>query len=73
MQHLDTDRLAALADESPTAEESAHLATCVACRRERAEDGKNGMAHQKLFSRTPTGSARPSWRSVDSRTSAAVR
>jgi hypothetical protein len=35
MQHLDTDRLAALADEAPTLEETAHLATCVACRRER--------------------------------------
>jgi hypothetical protein len=35
MQHLDTDRLAALADEAPTPEESAHLATCVVCRRER--------------------------------------
>lgn len=35
MQHLDTDRLAALADETPTAEEATHLASCLACRRER--------------------------------------
>jgi len=35
MQHLDTDRLAALADETPTAAESQHLASCVVCRRER--------------------------------------
>ncbi|MDF1505725.1 hypothetical protein PYV61_22430, partial [Roseisolibacter sp. H3M3-2] len=35
MLHLDPERLAALADEGPTAEEGAHLATCLACRRER--------------------------------------
>ena len=35
MLHLDPERLAALADEAPTAEEGAHLATCLACRRER--------------------------------------
>ncbi|MBV9880801.1 MAG: hypothetical protein JO180_09920 [Gemmatirosa sp.] len=35
MQHLDTDRLAALADEAPTAAEAEHIATCVACRGER--------------------------------------
>jgi hypothetical protein len=35
MQHLSTERLAALADETPTAEEAAHLARCLACRRER--------------------------------------
>lgn len=34
MQHLDTDRLAALADEAPTEAESAHLASCLTCRRE---------------------------------------
>jgi hypothetical protein len=33
--HLDPERLAALADEAPTAEEGAHLAHCLACRRER--------------------------------------
>lgn len=35
MLHLDPERLAALADEAPTAEEVAHLAHCLACRRER--------------------------------------
>ncbi|MGZ8458051.1 MAG: hypothetical protein ACXWZ4_15715 [Gemmatirosa sp.] len=35
MLHLDPERLAALADELPTAEEGAHLAHCLACRRER--------------------------------------
>ena len=35
MLHLDPERLAALADEAPTAEEGAHLAHCLACRRER--------------------------------------
>lgn len=34
MQHLDTDRLAALADEPATAPEAEHLAACVVCRRE---------------------------------------
>lgn len=36
MQHLSTDRLAALGDERPTSTESAHLASCEPCRRERA-------------------------------------
>lgn len=36
MSHLSTDRLAALADESPTATELAHLSSCVECARERA-------------------------------------
>ena len=36
MSHLPTERLAALADEAPTAEELAHLAGCALCARERA-------------------------------------
>jgi hypothetical protein len=36
MSHLSTDRLSALADESPTATELAHLASCAECARERA-------------------------------------
>lgn len=36
MQHLSTDRLAALGDEQPTPAEAAHLASCDACSRERA-------------------------------------
>jgi hypothetical protein len=34
MQHLDPERLAALHEDPPTADERAHLASCVACRRE---------------------------------------
>lgn len=34
MQHLSTDRLAALGDEQPTADEAAHLASCAACAHE---------------------------------------
>jgi hypothetical protein len=36
MQHLSTDRLAALGDELPTTDESAHLAICDDCRLEQA-------------------------------------
>jgi hypothetical protein len=36
MSHLHTERLAALADESPTPAEQAHLAACGDCARERA-------------------------------------
>ena len=35
MSHLSTERLAALGDEEPTAAESAHLAACADCARER--------------------------------------
>src|SRR5688572_3934698 len=36
MFHLSTERLAALGDEEPTAVESAHLAACADCARERS-------------------------------------
>ncbi|HKV50758.1 MAG TPA: hypothetical protein VJO52_06090 [Gemmatimonadaceae bacterium] len=36
MLHLDPERLAALAEEQPTHDETAHLATCPACAREQA-------------------------------------
>jgi hypothetical protein len=36
MSHLPTERLAALADAAPTADELAHLASCELCARERA-------------------------------------
>ena len=36
MQHLSTDRLAALGDEQPSPDEAVHLATCATCARERA-------------------------------------
>ena len=42
MSHLSIERLAALADEQPTAEELAHLTQCAACARERD-------AHQSLL------------------------
>lgn len=46
MQHLSTDRLAALGDEQPTPAEAAHLASCDACARERvAYMSLVGMAH----------------------------
>ena len=34
MQHLSTDRLAALGDEQPTPDEAEHLASCATCARE---------------------------------------
>ena len=36
MQHLSTDRLAALGDEQPTPDEATHLASCTMCTREHA-------------------------------------
>ncbi|HEX5970631.1 MAG TPA: hypothetical protein VFY85_01825 [Gemmatimonadaceae bacterium] len=36
MQHLSTDRLAALGDEQPSPDEATHLATCATCAREHA-------------------------------------
>jgi hypothetical protein len=46
MSHLSTDRLAALGDETPTAAETAHLAECAVCARERAAYRTLvGMAH----------------------------
>src|SRR5215204_3184585 len=36
MSHLSTERLAALGDEEPTAAETAHLAACADCTRERS-------------------------------------
>ncbi len=36
MSHLPTERLAALVDEAPSADETLHLATCAECARERA-------------------------------------
>jgi hypothetical protein len=48
MSHLSTERLAALGDEEPTAAETAHLATCTACARERdAYRTLVAMAHQE--------------------------
>jgi hypothetical protein len=43
MRHLDPERLAALGDSEPTADEMAHLADCVLCERER-------LAYRELLS-----------------------
>jgi hypothetical protein len=51
VSHLSIERLAALSDESPTATELAHLATCAECARERAE-------FQNLLELASTESAR---------------
>jgi hypothetical protein len=46
MQHLSTDRLAALGDEQPTPDEAAHLALCAGCTREHAAfRSRVAMAH----------------------------
>jgi hypothetical protein len=42
MQHLSSERLAAFADDEPTAAEAMHLASCAECARER-------RVHQELF------------------------
>lgn len=42
MSHLPIERLAALVDESPTAEELAHLTSCAECARDRAALGSLG-------------------------------
>jgi hypothetical protein len=47
MSHLSIERLAALADEQPTAEENLHLSHCVDCARERE-------AHQSLLAMAGT-------------------
>jgi len=71
MQHLDTDRLAALADEAPTEAEAAHLASCVVCRRERdafvallALAQREGAAG--LMSNAPGDAPLTSWGSISS-------
>lgn len=51
VSHLSIERLAALSDESPTATELAHLATCADCARERA-------VFQNLLELASTESAR---------------
>ena len=50
MSHLSTERLAALGDEEPTASESAHLAACADCARER-------VAYRRLVAMARTARA----------------
>jgi len=60
--HLSADRLAALADEQPTLDESSHLASCAACARERAAFRTLvNMAHAE---RTSLGLPLTRWESV---------
>jgi hypothetical protein len=62
MLHLTADRLAALADEHPTADEAEHLALCAACARERgAFQTLVAMAHAE---RTSLGLPLTRWESV---------
>jgi hypothetical protein len=62
MQHLHTERLAALGDDLPTAEEAAHLAVCSACAHEMS-------AYQRLVAiahaeREPFGLPLTRWESI---------
>jgi hypothetical protein len=62
MQHLHTERLAALGDDLPTAEEAAHLAACTACAHEvTAYQALVAMAHAE---REPFGLPLTRWESI---------
>ena len=59
MSHLPTERLAALADEAPAAEELAHLASCAACARER--DAYRALLTAAQLEQTRIGVPLTSW------------
>ncbi len=62
MQHLHTERLAALADDIPTPDEAAHLATCDVCAHERsAYQALVAMAHAE---REPFGLPLTRWDAI---------
>jgi hypothetical protein len=62
MLHLHTDRLAELGDDIPTAEEAAHLASCVVCAHERdAYQALVAMAHAE---REPFGLPLTRWDAI---------
>lgn len=62
MQHLHTERLAALGDDLPTAEEAGHLAACAACAHEvTAYQTLVAMAHAE---REPFGLPLTRWESI---------
>jgi hypothetical protein len=62
MQHLHTERLAALGDDLPTAEETAHLAVCDACAHEvSAYQRLVAIAHAE---REPFGLPLTRWESI---------
>lgn len=62
MLHVSTDRLAALADEEPTTAETAHLADCAACARER--DAFLALLAMALAERAPLGLPLTRWDSI---------
>ena len=62
MSHLPTERLAALVDESPTAEELSHLASCAECARERAALG--GLAELASAESARIGTPLTNWESL---------
>lgn len=62
MSHLSPERLAALADEEPTASELAHLATCPVCSAER--DAHVGLLGMATAERTSIGLPLTRWESL---------
>ena len=59
MSHLSPDRLVALADEEPTSAESAHLAVCEVCARER--NANRAVVALAALERNYAGSPLTSW------------
>jgi hypothetical protein len=62
MSHLPIERLAALADESPSAEEMTHLASCAECARERATF--KSLANLATTESTRIGTPLTTWESI---------
>lgn len=62
MSHLSIDRLAALGDEQPTPTESAHLATCGECARER--DAYRTLVAMAQAERAPLGLPLTRWDAI---------
>lgn len=62
MSHLPTERLAALADEAPTAAELAHLASCAECARER--DAYRSLVELAASAGTSIGAPLTSWEAL---------
>jgi hypothetical protein len=62
MSHLPTERLAAFVDESPSAEELTHLASCAECARERAMF--ESLAELAKSESTRIGSPLTTWESL---------
>ena len=62
MQHLSVDRLGALADEEPTADEAAHLASCIDCARER--EAYRAVLAMAVMERGYAGAPLTTWESL---------